>query len=337
MFFSGSYAHVRPFGYEYRLGSGDWVRANAGSSVFLSDLHEGAYALEVRTADNLGPVGGSSRFLFVVEAPWYRRWYAFAAYPLFAFLLVYSAFRFSSYRNRLRLADLERQVDERTGELRAAMGRLREETETNATLAERNRLAAEIHDSLEQGFAGLALQIETTAQLGTSGASVKSGLDAALNMVAYCRNELRNAVRGLHSPALQSDDLEAALQHTVAQLAPMPGAATVRVEGSPRRIDPATEHHLLRIAQEALANAVKHSGARNLGVVLEFGRDAIGLEVCNDGCGFDPAAVVASGGRHLGLPSFRNRAAKIGGTVEIISSPGRGTTIRVALPNKESL
>ncbi len=334
-FFAGSHALPRPVSYEYRLDDGAWVRASAGSSVFLTDLREGTYALAVRMVDDLGPVGGVSTYGLAVAPPWYRHWSAYASYPLAAFLLLYSAFRFSAHRHRVRMADLERQVDERTGELRAAMGRLREETEVNATLAERNRLAAEIHDSLEQGFAGLALQLETTAGLAERPADMGRGLGAALGMVAYCRNELRHAVQGLHSPALQSGDLESALRRVVAQLAPEPGFAAVEVEGEPRRIDPATEHHLLRIAQEALANVVKHAGARRVRVLLVFGPRGIRLSISDDGRGFDPAAVVVAGGRHLGLPSFRNRAAKIGGTVEILSSPGQGTTIVVAVPGPE--
>ncbi len=332
-FFAGSYALVRPQSYEYRLDESAWVGANVGSSVLLTDLREGAHALDVRVVDSLGPVGEVATYRLAVAPPWYRTWAAFVAYPLLAILGVYFAVRYAAFRNRVRLAELERQVDARTAQLRTAMECLREETTANATLAERNRLAGEIHDSLEQGFAGLVLQLETITRLPHCAGPVKAGLAAALTMVAYCRDELRNAVRGLHSPVLANEHLETALRRIVGQLAPLAGLASVRVEGTPRRIDPATEHHMLRIAQEALGNAVKHAEATRIVVVLRYAAEGLELSVADDGHGFDPAAVVESPGRHLGLPSFNERAAKIGGTVEIDTAPGRGTTIRVSVPD----
>ena len=334
-FFANSYALVRPFAYEYRLGESPWRRANAGSSVILTDLREGAYTLETRLVDPLGPIGSVAAFRLAVEAPWYRSWAAYLAYPLAAVLVILLATRYAAHRNRVRLADLERQVGLRTAELRTAMDCLREEATNSATLAERNRLAGEIHDSLEQGLAGLFLQLETTTRLPACAGPVKTALAAAISMVLYCRDELRHAVRGLHSPVLQTEPLEAALRRIVGQLAPLAGLATVQVEGTPRRIDPATEHHLLRIAQEALGNAVKHAEATRVEVVLRYSADCVELSVADDGRGFDPAKVVPRDGCQLGLPSFRDRAGKIGGTVEIDSAPGQGTTVRVAVPRAE--
>ncbi len=332
-FFAGSYASQRPFRYEFRLGGARWERANAGFSVFLPDLHEGSHALEVRAVDTLGPVGEVATYRIAVSAPWYRSWAAFVAYPFAAFLVVYLAVRYSAHRQRSRLAELERQVDRRTAELRDAMDCLREEAIANATLTERNRLAGEIHDSLEQGFAGLFLQLESTSRLAACVDPVRPGLVAAIAMVQYCRDELRNAVRGLRSPVLEAESLAAALRRVAAQLDPLAGLVVVRVEGTPRRINPAVEHHLLRIAQEALGNALKHARAARVEVVLDFTAKGIGLIVRDDGCGFDPTAVPAKEGHHLGLPSFAQRARRIGGSVEIDSAPGRGTIVRVVVPD----
>jgi signal transduction histidine kinase len=335
-FCAGSYALVRPFSYEYRLGASAWVRANAASSVILTDLHEGAYTLEVRITDPLGPVGAVAAYRLSVEAPWYRSWIAFVCYPFGAVMVIYLATLYAAYRNRVRLADLEREVGLRTAELRTAMDCLREEATANATLAERNRLAGEIHDSLEQGFAGLFLQLETISRLPTCAGAVKAGLTAAVNMVSYCRDELRNAVRGLHSPILQSEPLEAALKRIIGQLAPLAGLATLRIEGSPRRIDPATEHHLLRIVQEALGNTVKHAEATRVEVLLRYSPDGIQLSVVDDGRGFNLSTAAVGEGCHLGLSSFSDRAGKIGGTVEVDSAPGRGTAVRVVVPQSRT-
>ena len=176
------------------------------------------------------------------------------------------------------------------------------------------------------------MQLETTAGLPGCPPPVRSGLDAALAMVGYCRKEIRHAIQGLHSPKLGADDLATALTRIVGQTGRTAGQASVRVEGTPHRIDPATEHHLLRIAQEALANAVKHADATRIEVLLRFDAAALELSVRDNGCGFDPESVASGIQGRFGLPSFRNRAAKIGGTVHIASRQGAGTTIHVRVP-----
>lgn len=331
-FFAGGYAAVRPFGYEFRLGDGEWSLSPPGSSVFLPDLPEGRYRLGVRTVDDLGVASAEAVFGFEIAAPWYRTVYAYGGYGLLLALLVVGVQRLSVRRVRLRQAELERQVAERTGELRAAMERLRQETQTSATLAERNRLAAEIHDSLEQGFTGLSLQLETTAELPGCSGPVRSGVDAALSMVGYCRKEIRHAIRGLHSPILGTADLATAIRQLATQLEPNPGYASVEVVGRPRHLDSATEHHLLRIVQEAVTNAVKHAEAKRLEVVLEYAADGVRLTVRDDGRGFRPDEVASGHGGNFGLPSFRTRAHTVGGSVEIDSRPGAGTTVRVWAP-----
>ncbi|HLP07985.1 MAG TPA: sensor histidine kinase [Opitutaceae bacterium] len=332
-FFSGSYAGVRPFWYEHRFGEGRWQRTATASSLVLPGLREGRYGLRVRVVADTGPVGVPAEFRFTVLPPWYRRWYAYLSFGAGAVLVGVLVVRLSAGWARRRHAALEQLVTERTRELRAAMDRLERETLTSATLAERNRLAAEIHDSLEQGFAGLSLQLETTAGLGGCSRDVQAGLAAARNMIAYCRDEVRHAVLGMHSPILDTTDLGAALERIVRQLAPANDAAIVQVVGEPRRIDPATEHHLLRIAQEAIANAVKHAAAKRLEIILSYEPTDIDLRVRDDGRGFDVEAVLRGSRGHLGVPSLRNRAAKIGGTIAISSQPGQGTTIHVRVPS----
>ncbi len=330
--FSGSYASVRPLVYEHQLDAGRWQRADTGSSLVLPGLREGRHALRVRLVDDFRPVGRAAEFRFTILPPWYRSWYAYLLYAGGFALVLGAGVRLASVWARRRQAALERLVAARTSELRAAMDRLEQETLTSATLAERNRLAAEIHDSLEQGFAGLRLQLETTASLGGCSGEVEAGLSAARNMVAYCHQEVRHAVQGMRSPILEAVDLGAALTRLTAQLAPASDFASIRVEGEPCRIDPATEHHLLRIAQEAIANAVKHAAARHLEIILAYQPHEIGLLVRDDGRGFFLEEVMRRTSGHLGVPSLRNRAAKIGGSIEIDSRPGRGTTIHVRVP-----
>ena len=331
-FFAGGYASTRPLGYEFRIGDNHWRASSTGSSILLPDLMEGRYRVQVRTVDDMQAVSPSVSFRLEIEAPLYRRWFAYLLYATLGTLFVLGVHRFSVRRSRRHQLELERQVAVRTSELRAAMERLRRETQTNATLAERNRLADEIHDSLEQGFTGLALQLETTAGLPGCPSLVRSGLDAALAMVGYCRKEIRHAIQGLHSPTLGTADLRTALTLMVGQIAHSSSQASVRIEGTPHKLGTATDHHLLRIAQEALANAVKHANAKRIELVLEYADSELRLSVIDDGCGFDlESAEIRSPGR-FGLPSFRNRVAKIGGTIDIISRQGQGTTIMVRVP-----
>ncbi len=229
---------------------------------------------------------------------------------------------------------LRRRVASRTAELGAAMEKLRRETQTAATLAERNRLAGEIHDSLEQGFSGLILQLDTTAKLGACPPEVRTGLGLARNMVAFSRNEVRHAVWDLQSPVLENSDLGTALKKIVEQLAPETPHSTVSVEGEVRPLGSAVDHHLLRIAQEAITNCVKHAAAQNLDVVLGYSAAEVSLSIRDDGCGFVPGKVLTGGVGHFGLRSLRGRASKIQGTLNITSEPGQGTTVavRVTVP-----
>jgi signal transduction histidine kinase len=240
--------------------------------------------------------------------------------------------RFFVRRAEARNAQLEKVVAERATELKAAMQKLQIEAETTATLAERNRLAGEIHDSLEQGFTGLKLQLETTANFKSCSTEVKAGLGAALNMIAFSRKEVRHAVRNLHSPILDSVDLETALRQVVIQNMPEANHATIQTIGARTKLGSSVEHHLLRIAQEAVTNTVKHANANRVEIVLAFEAEHVQLTIRDDGCGFEPGAVLNGNGSHFGLPSFRDRASAMGGTVEIDCRPRAGTQITVRVP-----
>lgn len=331
-FFAGSYRYRLPPRYEFRLNNDSWKPSTQGSTLVLSDLYEGNYTLEARLLGQRGVVGKPMLLNFSVAPPWHRAWYALIIYPILAGTVLFAISRYSIRRARARSEALEKLVAERTSELKTTMGKLHNETITSAMLTERARLANEIHDSLEQGFTGLQFQLETTANFHNGSPEIKPGLAVALSMVSYCRNEVRHAVRNLHAPILDSTDLATAVQHIVTQIAPDKNYATVTVTGKQRRLDLTIEHHLLRIAQEAMANAVKHSSATRVEVAIDFRELEVQLTIRDNGCGFEPAIELKSGIGHFGLPSFRGRASAIGGTVEISSSSGAGTCITVRVP-----
>jgi signal transduction histidine kinase len=232
------------------------------------------------------------------------------------------------------IRQLHRQVAERTLELRATMARLEEETKTSATLAERNRLAAEIHDGLEQGLNGIMMQLDgVETKLNRSPDAAKQHLDLARRMVRFSRTEVRHSLWDWKTPALAAQDLKAALAEIVSQMAKGNIArVAVEVSGSSRVLPPAMEHHLLRICQEALTNALKHSQARNIAVKLNYTADAVELSVRDDGRGFVPDTVLNGMVGHLGLQNLRSRARQLHGELTVTSAPDKGATIAVRIP-----
>ena len=203
----------------------------------------------------------------------------------------------------------------------------------NAILSERNRVARELHDTLEQGLAGITLQLEAVAgSLDASPGAARQSLDVARQMLRYSLEEARRSVMDLRSEALNGRDLAGALTSLAQQMtAGCSPVVDVRVEGVVRRLDAAYEHHLLRIGLEALTNALKHADATRVDILLRLSADSVELIVRDDGCGLGQGRM-DSPGAHFGLQGIRERVDKMGGTVTIASQPGEGTRLAVHVP-----
>ena len=138
---------------------------------------------------------------------------------------------------------------------------------------------------------------------------------------------------GWKSPALADTDLAGALTHIAEQMqAGNETKVAVRVSGSVMALSTATEHHLLRIAQEALNNALKYAAASEISIHLEYVGDFIRLVVRDNGQGFDIEHVLSGAGGHFGLQNLRSRTRKMGATLKIASEVGKGTTIEATVP-----
>jgi signal transduction histidine kinase len=209
----------------------------------------------------------------------------------------------------------------------------KERQQYQAILTERNRLARELHDTLEQGLAGITLQLEAVAgSLEGSPRTARQSLDVARQMLRYSLEEARRSVMDLRSQALESSDLAGALADMARQMTQRTQTrAEVRVEGAPRPLDASQEHHLLRIGLEALTNALRHGGPRRIEILLRFGPAATELVVRDDGHGFSRDEGEAPGG-HFGLLGIRERVDKLGGILQIDSRPGEGTRLAVTAP-----
>jgi signal transduction histidine kinase len=204
--------------------------------------------------------------------------------------------------------------------------------ERAAVKDERQRIARELHDTIEQELAGVSVQLRNARQrLAHAPAQAGTSLELAEKMLRHCRDEARTSIRDLRSVALEQRGLRGALEEFLAPLAAECGALfSIEVHGQARGLPGPVEIHLLRIAQEAVANAARHAAPRGIWVRLEYGRDCVVLEVRDDGRGFDPAAPAPRG--HFGILGIQERTNKMQAVLAIESAPGSGSTIRVVVP-----
>ncbi|WP_168433668.1 sensor histidine kinase [Pontiella sulfatireligans] len=242
-----------------------------------------------------------------------------------------------------------------------------EKIERESILDERQRIARELHDNLDQGITGAAMQLlgcrkflETSitksleairAAMGQSGkatgsleSQLKDQLDAMERdagrssgelqsvqaMLAHCGEESRSQILDLRDGLLERMNLPAALRETLAPLADECGAALdVMVAGEPRRLKLVAERNLLLIAKESATNAVRHGAPSHIRVKLCYEDASLSLGIEDDGCGFPLDKLPLAG--HFGLLGMRERANKLGAEIRVDSSPGQGTSVKVDL------
>ena len=214
--------------------------------------------------------------------------------------------------------------------------RAKAEAEFAAILAERNRVAREIHDTLAQGLAAISMQLELAKNVPSGGAAEADRyVQAAHRLVRENLDEARAAIWNMRSQSLETHDLAGALDGILRQLAAGHSVETkLEVEGQQRRLAPRTENELLRIGQEAITNAIKHASPRRIEVRLVFREKQVELIVSDDGVGFDPQRAAAGCGR-FGLVGMRERAAQLGAELEITSESGRGSRIGLRAPTPD--
>jgi len=233
---------------------------------------------------------------------------------------------------------LESRVEERTNELKFAMGARREtEVRFDAIVAERTRIAQELHDTLLQGFTGIGLKLDAlTNSLPPSLETTRTQLQKLLEQSDEYLVEARRAVWELRSPSLEKhgefeDALmkvsQRALHGTNIQL-------ELKSSGASSKLAPAIEDNLLRICEEAVTNAVKHARPAQVEVSLEFASDELRLRIRDDGRGFYPQGPDGAKAGHLGLIGIRERTKSLGGKLSLSSQPGQGTevVVTVSLP-----
>ncbi|MBL1086331.1 GAF domain-containing sensor histidine kinase [Streptomyces actinomycinicus] len=210
--------------------------------------------------------------------------------------------------------------------------RLYERSRELTIAEERSRLAHELHDAVSQKLFSLRLTAQAAAALvDRDPARAKGELHQVAALAAEAVDELRAAVVELRPAALDEDGLLATLRTQIQVLDRAHTARVTFIGNGFRALPAAQEEALLRVAQEALHNALRHSGAEHVDVTVGRRGGGAVLRVTDDGSGFDPTAVRRAG-RHLGLVSMRDRAGVVGGTLTVESAPGKGTTIEMEVP-----
>ncbi|MER5636495.1 GAF domain-containing sensor histidine kinase [Kitasatospora sp. NPDC002227] len=211
--------------------------------------------------------------------------------------------------------------------------RLYERSRELTLAGERARIAHELHDAVSQKLFSLRLTAKAAAKLvDRDPARARAELAEVARLAAEAADELRAVVVELRPAALDEDGLVATLA-SQAQVLDRAHSATVDfTTRGVRTLPPAQEAAVLRVAQEALHNALRHSGAGRVEVSLTGtpSRGAV-LRIADDGRGFDPDGVRRAG-RHLGLVSMRDRAAAVGGRLTLESAPGKGTVVELEVP-----
>jgi signal transduction histidine kinase len=195
------------------------------------------------------------------------------------------------------------------------------------------RLGRDIHDTLLQSLAGLALQLDGVEHsVDPSDARTRAQVARVREQMEEHIREVRYSIWDLRSPDPKPPSLVDALSDSARRLATDAVSLRVDVTGQPRPCPERITQQLLRIAREAVINAVRHGRARSVALRLAYDRRALRLTVIDDGCGFDPAASVAADPGHYGLSAMKERAAAAGGSCVVTSRPGAGTEVVVELP-----
>ena len=298
--------------FRHRLDGLDdgWVDAGAARSAYYSNLPAGRYRFRVTACNHDGVWnGGEAGFSFVIHPPFYRTGWFYAACAVAVFVMAAAAYRVRMDQMHARFA---------------------------AIIGERTRIARELHDTLAQGLAGTGIQLDTAlTMLPDEPDSAREYVRLGRAMVRSTLAEVRRSIWVLRAQTAKgAEGLDRALPESLRQLTEQAGLEPrIRVIGQPRELPAEVERNLLRIAHEAVTNAVRHSSAKTLSVELDYADDGVHLRVEDDGRGFDPEPwLVKRRGDHFGLVGMSERVRGLGGELRVVSREGEGTQIGCRLP-----
>ncbi len=300
--------------FRYKLDGvdSDWQEAGTRRQAFYTHLPPGAYRFHVVACNNDGVWNETGAAVGIAMQPaFYQTWW-------FLVIAVLAAAGLLWWAIRLRIVNIAHQLQERLAE----------------RVAERERIARELHDTLLQSLFGLTLRFHTAADRLPFGDPARVALDEALQESDKVMQEGRQRVLNLRSRHTESASLADCLSEVGRQLRAIhPANFEISVEGRPRKLDPNVQDEILLIGREALTNAFRHSGGENINAQVAYRSGALHLCVSDDGRGIDEG-VLKAGYRsgHWGLPGMRERANKMRGELRVERSKNGGTEIDLQVP-----
>ena len=307
--------------FRYRLEGhdNDWQEAVDRRLVTYTNLPPGNYRFRVKASNNSGVWNEEGAQLdFSIQPAFYQAAWFRAACALVLVGLVWSGFQL---RLRMRVRRLQREF----------------EATLEARVAERTRIARDLHDTLLQRFHGLLLQFQAAFNLlPDRPQDSRHILAGAIDQVAEAITEGRDTVQGLRASTLETNSLAESLRALAEDLANQNGHATtarIDVQGRSQALHPIVRDEIFRIAAEALRNAFRHAGAERIDVAISYDAGEFRLRVRDDGKGMDPA-VRDAGSRqgHFGLSGMRERAEIVGAVLDVRSRAGAGVEVDLRIP-----
>jgi signal transduction histidine kinase/ligand-binding sensor domain-containing protein len=300
--------------FRYKLDGYDqgWSDIVASRQAIYSHLSPGSYRFHIIASSREGLWNGPETVVpFMVEpAFWQTQWFRALCVAVCALVIV-GLFR-------LRMYHLTRQLSVRFQE----------------RLAERTRIAQELHDTLLQGFVSASMQLDVAEDQLPDDSPAKPLLRRVLQLMGRVTEEGRNALRGLRTADHDSRDLELAFSRMRQELAIDEKIGYRVIAHNVRRpLRPAIRDEVYRIGREALVNAFLHAHANTVEVEVEYASRYLRIMVRDDGCGMDPHVLEAGRQGHWGLPGMRERSEGIGASLRLRSRIGAGTEVELTVPS----
>jgi ligand-binding sensor domain-containing protein/signal transduction histidine kinase len=301
--------------YKYKLEGVDegWSLPTSEREVTYSNLSSGDYRFRLLASNSAGLWNSqeSEVSLKIQPAYWQTWWFRLSG----VLLLVLAVLLIVRLRMRTLASRMNMRFEER--------------------LAERTRIAQELHDTLLQGFMSASMQLHVADDRLPEDSPAKPMLGRVLQLMGRVMDEGRNTVRGLRSSGMVCQNLEEEFSRIREDLAISTRSEfRVIVEGTPRTLRPVIHDEIYFIGREALANAFRHSGAAEVILEIEYSPSHLRILVRDNGCGVDPHVVSSGRDGHWGLSGMRERADRIGGKLKVLSMPSAGTEIHLSVPSR---
>ena len=305
--------------FRYKLDGvdSDWKSVGTRREAYYTKLRPGDYKFHVIACNNDGVWNDAGATLDLILSPaWYQT-------SWFVLLCIAGGTILASALYRLRVRQVAAGITARF----------------NERLAERTRIAQELHDTLLQGFLSASMQVHVVADGLPPDSKLKPSLNRALQLMTQVIEEGRNAVRGLRLSPNSSVDLEQAFARIPQELGPVGADENkvgfrVIVEGQRRQLHPLLRDEVYRIGREAVTNAFRHARAKHIEVELKYSSNQFRLLVRDDGFGIEPHILMTGRDGHWGISGMRERAERIGGQIHIFSNAMAGTELELSVPGR---